>query len=143
MPDNQGCPPCKIIIDGGRLAAAADLLGDVSPSHRPWARYLSSIVRWNTNAITEGIRAGRISSEMIDEAHAWSELQCHRAAAIEGVIGDTTKNRIAEGFWEITPHRLGVWAEEDRLHATKLAGGEYRGAWEISGVDGIRRKPSP
>lgn len=139
------CPACKIIIDGGRLAAAADLLADAYTTDafaRASARYLSGIVRWNTNAITNGIQSGAIAGDLLDEAHAWSELQCHRAAAIEEWAQRLLSvNRELLHDRAINGPKLLKWAEEDRLHATKLTGGEYRGAWQIDGVKGITKRP--
>lgn len=125
------CPACKIIIDGGRLAAAAKKLSG-SPSLSAAATYLSEVVTADTEAIIEGVRSEVFTDDQVDAAHAWSELQCHRAAFIEDVDNSS----------EITSELLTTWATEDRLHATQLAGGEYPndGAWEIDGVKGIRKK---
>lgn len=97
------CPPCKIILDDGGVVVAA-------------ANAYAEMGRAAAQAITAGITHGRLSPEQIDEAHAFSELQCHRAALIR------------------------AWTEELRLHTTKIIGGEYDGGYIVDGVDGIRKK---
>ncbi len=126
------CPACKVVIDGGRFAAAARSVAgraNIPSAVRTAATYLAEIVTANTMGIMEGIRSGALTPEQIDQAHAWSELQCHRAAALEA--GEFPSN-----------HSAGLygWANEDRQHATALAGGEYSGAWEVDGTSGIRKK---
>lgn len=129
------CPACKIILDGGRLAAAARWLALVVGAESPLyaaAFFLADTVAANTEAIIHGIKSGALNSEQIDEAHAWSELQCHRAAHLRD------RSQLIESV--TTPELLAKWAEEDRLHATALAGGEYDGAWIVEDVRGIRQK---
>lgn len=133
MPKPVRCPACKIILDGGRLVAAANDLAnrvELSDPRYAAATYLGEVVRASTDAISSGIEVGTLDPEQIEEAHAWSELQCHRAAFIED------HNQI------ITPDLLYGWANEDRLRATAMFGGEYDGAWIVDGVKGISRKPS-
>lgn len=96
------CPPCKIILDGGVLIAALDVYGTTTGSAR--AAFLCAIDN------------GTFDGASIDQAHALSELWCHRAALLR------------------------QWAEEDRLMATAMIGGEYRGAWSVDGVNGITPK---
>lgn len=67
-------------------------------------------------ALTAHIREGNASGDYQDRAHALSELWCHRAALLR------------------------QWAEEDRLIATEMIGGEYSGAYVIDGVSGIKPK---
>lgn len=135
------CPACKIILDGGRLAAAArGLARKYSNAPDAWhivatAEYLADVVSASMRAVMHGIKSGQITGDQIDEAHAWSELQCHRAAAIESAPEPDEGGESA-----LTPALLIEWAHEDRLHATKLFGGEYHGAWEIDGVKGITKK---
>lgn len=144
MPKPVRCPACKIILDGGRLVASAEriaswlraetILSAEQPDHHKTNRalaasYLAAIVRATTDAIVHGIKSGFLTPEQIDAAHAWSELQCHRAAALES--GE-----------EITGDVLDDWAQEERLRATEMFGGEYEGAWIVDGVKGISRKPS-
>jgi hypothetical protein len=128
----MACPACKIILDGGRFAAAARSVAgrpNIPSVVRTAATYLADVVTANTDAIVFGIRSGALTPEQIDEAHAWSELQCHRAAALEA--GEFPSNH-SSGLY--------AWAHEDRQHATALAGGEYSGAWEVDGTSGIRKK---
>lgn len=128
------CPACKIILDGGRLAAAATMLANRSQGAlHVAATYLADIVRASTSAIEHGIELSQLTAAQIDERHAWSELQCHRAQFIEDNIGRGA----------FTPEDLIAWAHEDRLHATALAGGEYEGEWEVLGTSGIRKKSKP
>lgn len=96
------CPPCKIILDGGIIELATDL----------YAGTTRAIGKAFDHAITTGV----FGPEQIDEAHALSELWCHRAVLLR------------------------KWAEDDRLHATGMLGGEYSGAFAIDGVDGIHIK---
>jgi len=132
------CPPCKIIIDGGRLAAAAIWFASgVSDPDAPSflgdaARYLAAVIKADAEATAMGVRSGRIRAGA-DEAHAWSELNCHRAAMIEDTI-------LNQDYDKLTAELLYRWATEDRLMATKLAGGEYSGAWIVNGVEGISPK---
>lgn len=138
----QDCPPCKIIIDGGRYAGSARWLSEVADADGNWplaraARYLATVVAANEAAITRAIRERVFDPERIDQAHAWSELQCHRAQAIERFIIDSH----APNVLEINFGLLYMWATEDRLHATNLVGGEYHGAWEVNGTEGITKKP--
>jgi hypothetical protein len=130
----MACPACKIILDGGRFAAAARSVAgrtNIQSEVVVEATYLADIVLTTTNAVMHGIRSGALTPEQIDEAHAWSELQCHRAAQLEA-------SRPLETF--DNGRLLRRWATEDRLHATALAGGEYSGAWEVDGTSGIRKK---
>lgn len=130
------CPPCKIIIDGGRFAAAARwAAATMDRSDRAAvaaAIYLAEVVTANENAISSGIHRGIFSEEQIDEAHAWSELQCHRAQLIEDNV---------RGGTFVAASILYQWATEDREHATRLAGGEYHGGWTVNGTEGIEKKP--
>lgn len=96
------CPPCKIILDGGVIGAATSLY--------------SSTAEIISNAFTHAIEIGSFDASDIDQAHALSELWCHRAALLR------------------------QWAEEDRLIATDMLGGEYSGGWRINGVKGIEPK---
>lgn len=96
----SGCPPCKVILDGGVVRTAAE----------SYAGTVASI----SASFGHAIAIGTFDAAQIDEAHALSELWCHRAALLR------------------------KWAEEDRLHATGMIGGEYAGAWMIDGVEGIR-----
>lgn len=98
----EPCPPCKIILDGGVINLATDLY--------------SGTVRAIQESFEHAIRIGTFGPADIDEAHALSELWCHRAALIR------------------------QWAEEDRLYATNMIGGEYSGAFRINGVRGIEPK---
>lgn len=141
----RDCPPCKIIIDGGRFAAAARWLvhhvyrvmaadqseRDIAQEVAAAATYLADVVSANEEAISRGIKMRLFDAERIDQAHAWSELQCHRAQAIEDAI---RAHKI------IPAETLYLWAKEDRLHATMLAGGEYHGGWTVNGTDGITKK---
>lgn len=100
------CPPCKIILDeGGAIPAAAAGLAQMSEAA--------------ARAILHGVEIGSINEEQLDEAHAFSELLCHRAALMR------------------------QWTEEIRTFTTKLIGGEYQGNFIVDGVDGIRRKENP
>lgn len=65
------------------------------------------------NAFAHAIEIGSFDAADVDHAHALSELWCHRAALLR------------------------QWAEEDRLIATEMLGGEYHGGWTIDGVKGI------
>lgn len=139
MPGDGTCDPAcvKIIIDtGGRIAAAADMYADtVGPKHPdyPAARYLANTARADAKALVAGIRSGAIDGEAKDRAHAWSELNCHRAAAIEGWCD-----------YYAHPSRrddLFAWATQDRLTTTSIAGGEYRGRYElVNDTEDIRLK---
>lgn len=126
------CPACKIILDGGRLVAALRMLAEVTTGvRRAAAIFFAGIVEANTRAIQHGIESGKFNDEQIDEAHAWSELQCHRAAFIEDSFDDPGN---------IFPDVLRTWATEDRVRLTKMVGGEYSGAWTVDGTKGISPK---
>jgi hypothetical protein len=140
------CPACKIIIDGGVLAASARLYGRAYTESRAdfredmrgivgAAEYLAAIAEASTEALMQGIRTGKLTSDQIDEAHAMSELSCHRAAWLR----ERAEASASTDFGHDAVRRLREWAEELRLHTTKLIGGEYRGAWTVDGVDAIRR----
>lgn len=140
MPDN-GCVPCKIIIDGRVLSAAARYFGlqTASAAIAASARLLADTADAATEALMYAIRSGTLSPEALDEAHAMSELSCHRAAYLRssaGVPMPPHRPSTSEGAWI---GRFTGWAEELRLHTTKLVGGEYAGAWVIDDVTGIRR----
>jgi len=124
------------------MAASANLLADtVGAGHALYApaRYLAHIAAWGAAAILYGITTDAIGEEQQDEAHAWSELNCHRAAEIRALANSIAQEQaLARDTWR---SRLLTWAEEDRLFSTRLIGGEYSGAWIVDGVQGIRRKP--
>jgi hypothetical protein len=137
------CPPCKIIIDGRVLAGSARLFAaqiaamSGLPKLIAASEYLAAIVDGATEALIHGTRAGLLEPAELDEAHAMSELSCHRAAwlrdaAIQPRMTPTEQDRAAK--------LLVSWAEELRLHSTKLIGGEYHGAWDVNGIVGISRK---
>jgi len=136
------CPPCKIILDGGRYAAAATLFAawiealSGLPTLAASARYLSTIAAGVTDALSFGIRADRLTTEEIDEAHAMSELSCHRAAWLEHAV---TEPRMTPEEQARTAKMIMSWAEELRLNTTRLIGGEYHGAWTVDGIKGITR----
>lgn len=96
----SGCPPCKIILDGGVISASSSLYA-----------HTAEII---TNAFSHAIEIGTFNAAEIDKAHALSELWCHRAALLR------------------------QWAEQDRLTATEMFGGEYRGGWIVDGVVDIK-----
>lgn len=130
------CPPCKIILDKPVLGAAAMLLADTTEDKRiaAAARHLAAIAIASASAIIHGVATNALTTQQIDEAHAWSELECHRAAHIRrSVTGHTDDGPI------LSMPLLMKWAEETRLHTTKLIGGEYRGAWTVLGITGIAR----
>lgn len=141
MPDGQCDPACiKIIIDtGGRLAAAGHLFADhgcgLSAGAAAAGRYLARIAEADARALVTAIKSGHVTKEKLDEAHAWSELNCHRAAEIESWCVGSAMTR-GESLERAT--LLFGWAGEDRIFTTRLAGGgEYSGPWIIDGTKGI------
>ena len=143
MPEHCG-PPCKIIIDGRVLAAAARWFANVHASLRAAALHLAETTEASVAALEHGIRARLINGEELDEAHAWSELECHRASLLRAwASGAVPLSGFRDGERRDPPatnELLATWAEETRLHTTKLLGGEYSGALEVLGVNGIRKK---
>ena len=141
-PFNPGeCPPCKIILDGGRLAAAALMLAEVTTGAvRASALYLAGIARAATEAMIYGVRAGTIKGDALDEAHALSELACHRAQAIEDMVDQALAGTLDGAVYVAATLR--DWATKHRLAHTKLVGGEYHGNFIIDGTAGIARKES-
>lgn len=95
------------------------------------ARYLAHIASSSGEALIYAIDRAVLKPEEIDEAHAMSELSCHRAAFLRD--SDDFRNGAMAGM-------LMKWAEELRLHTTGLVGGEYKGAWVVDGVRGISKK---
>lgn len=143
MPDPNECVPCKIIIDGRVLAGAARYFGlqTASAAVAAASRLLADTADAATEALMFAVRSNSLSPEALDEAHAMSELSCHRAAYLRSsgaVPMPVTRQASGERDWIA---RLNAWAEELRLHTTKLIGGEYKGAWTVDGVTGIKRKP--
>lgn len=138
----EECPPCKIIIDGRALQSSAihfaafTEAGSGLPTLSSAARYLAAIAGGSTEALSFGIKSGALGTETIDEAHAMSELSCHRAAWLRHA---TTEPRMTKEEQGRTANLLMAWAEELRLHATRLIGGEYRGPWKVDGITGISR----
>jgi hypothetical protein len=57
-----------------------------------------------------------LAEEQRDHLRALAELDCHRAAKIR------------------------QWTEESRLERTKIYGGEYKGGYEVVGVDRVAKK---
>lgn len=140
MPEHCG-PPCKVIIDGRILAAAARWLANVHASLRAAALHLAETTEASVAALEHGIRARLITGDELDEAHAWSELECHRAALLRRwASGNKPLTQTSDDLPAASSELLATWAEETRLHTTKLIGGEYSGAWEVLGVNGIRKK---
>lgn len=141
-PRDNECPPCKIIIDGRAIGAAALLFAaryvalSGMPSLIAAAQYLASIADGATAALVYGIKAGALTAETIDEAHAMSELSCHRGAWLRNAA---TMPQMTSEEQARTATLLGAWAEELRLHTTRLIGGEYRGAWKVDGIKGISK----
>lgn len=140
MPNDNGCPPCKIILDGRAISSSARLFAAIYaglsglPSVVAAANYLAEIADGATEALTDGIKSGALSAEAIDEAHAMSELSCHRAAWLRHA---TTMPRMTREEQTRTAALLEAWGEELRLHTTKLIGGEYRGPWKVDGIKSI------
>jgi hypothetical protein len=135
------CAPCKILLDNpGVLAASSRLLANtVGPGHALYAPaiYLAEIASGDAAGIIRAFDTGYIKpgSPEEDEAHAWSELNCHRAALIREWV-DTMQIADAGEVVKV----LREWAEQDRLVSTRLIGGEYHGEWIVNGVEGIERK---
>jgi hypothetical protein len=145
----MSCPGCKVIIDGRVLAAAALTYAEAkeaaggphSANLARLARLLARTADGVTDALEFALRSGAIKpgSPELDEAHAMSELSCHRAAMLR-------ENAAFLGAPDTSPEdrmklfMLRDWAEELRLHATKLFGGEYCGAWTVDGIIGITRR---
>lgn len=134
---SERCPPCKIILDDpGALAASARYFALIASENDEApvelvaaAAYLADIATIVGEVLIRAIDKGVLNAADIDEAHAMSELSCHRAAAL-----------LAMGDEVMEPSKIMQWAEELRLHTTMLVGGEYSGAWEVDGVNGIRKK---
>lgn len=139
------CAPCKIIIDHpGALAGSARLLAAKKKHLAPEANYLATIAEWSAKSLLHGFVHGfegdhEFTPALRDEAHAFAELGCRRAALLRNSAGYPPEGSAPE-FFEPNGQLLVQWAEELRLHTTKLIGGEYQGAWEIDGVTGIRLK---
>ena len=94
-PDEKCDPACqKIIIDTGRIMRRARDLADAAEAH--------------LDAFYRAREAGTVTPKMKDELHAFSELNCHRAAEMLA--------------WSEAIHRMTV----------KMAGGEYDGAFNNS-----------
>lgn len=125
----------------------ADTVGSVHPLYAP-ARYLAAIVTGSAAAILQGVNSGALTPEQIDEAHAWSELNCHRAAEIRGWVDSvaTSGDGLVSPFLNLAGSLnkarglMRSWAEEDRLFTTHLIGGEYEGGWLVHGTSHIERK---
>lgn len=136
---NQHCPKC--IIDDGILAAAARLFaaGCDDPDTTSEALHLADTADAVKAATECALKSGAVTEDQADELHAMSELSCHRAAELRAW---------ARGETSMIPNRgdtdrhvvLQLWAEELRLHTTRLIGGEYTGAWIVDGVTGIRKR---
>lgn len=150
------CPPCKIILDcGGVLPASAQYLADVVGTGSPlWApaRYYAAIgaasERALLHAITTGVLGKPTKAKPVppswEEAHAWAELSCHRAAVLREqasrLLAESRGELIAEGGNAalVTPDSLMAWAEEHRLFATRMIGGEFESdVWTVDGSSGI------
>lgn len=132
----MACGPCKIILDGGGVLPGsanllADTLGHDNPLYAP-ARYLAAVVAGSASALRYAIEHDVLTPAQIDQAHAFSELNCHRAAVIRGWA--------ERGAPSDAGTKLRLWAEQDRIFTTQIIGGEYEGAWEVDGVTGIRQK---
>ena len=80
------------------------------------ARFYSEAADAFNNAFQRAIDNGRDFGDESDELHALSELDCHRAK------------------------QMVEWAEELHERTVRLAGGEYRGGFEVDGIAGIRKK---
>lgn len=138
-PHNQHCPKC--IIDDGILAAAARLFAATCDDRDTTAEAMHlAFTAEAVKAATEcALKSGAVTEEQADELHAMSELSCHRAAELRAwARGEECA--ILEGGETDRHIVLQIWAEELRLHTTGLIGGEYDGAWEVIGVNGIRKK---
>lgn len=142
MPNDNGCPPCKIILDGRAISGSAVMFAaryaalSGLPTLVAAANYLATIAEGATEALVYGIKSGALSAETIDEAHAMSELSCHRAAWLRNAAGMVRMNREEQ---ERTAGLLEAWAEELRIHTTGLIGGEYHGPWKVDGIKGITK----
>lgn len=133
----MACPPCKIILDNRVLAAAGRFVAALMKESAPVvaaATLIAETADAAAHGFTYALLSESLSAEELDEAHAMSELSCHRAAQMRGW---------AVGGWASSgtrTERMISWAEELRTHTTKLFGGEYSGAWEVIGVDRIQKK---
>lgn len=135
------CPPCKVIIDGGTIGGGGRLLARKRPEVAAAAHYLADISEASVRAIMQGVRSGALTPEQIDEAHAWSELECHRAAVIrDSAVREFEAVRVDNKTIIVNEALLMQWAEETRIHTTALIGGEYHGSFEVDGITGIRKR---
>jgi hypothetical protein len=100
MPCDAACQ--KIIIDTERNGRVARFLSDAAQRHLEAARW--------------AMEDETLTPEAKERLHAFSELNCHRAALMV------------------------EWAEEIHRETVALAGGEYSGGFEVDGVKGIRKK---
>lgn len=154
MPDQDPCPPCKIIIDGRVIGSALDALAallvaahdQTSREMRAAAILLAGTVRGAVEAFMYGVSRGRFDAgshtqgSRLDEAHALSELWCHQAKTIREWI-ETENHDDASGGEIVT--KLREWAEYTRVNATRLLGGEYdeeRGGFQIIRDERIEKK---
>lgn len=120
------CPACKIIIDGGRTAASADLLADTvgpdSPIYGP-ARYLANVVRSDVDGVVHAITTNAIAHSHLPEP----DYGCHRATEIRAWVDALRKvrpvsNEIQEAL-DNAPFKLLTWADEDFANATAIIAG--------------------
>jgi hypothetical protein len=129
----------KVLTDGGRFASAAELLaneyGQNHPVYGP-AMYLAGIVRADVAALIHAESDNAVPVEREEELRAWSELDCHRAAALEEWATERNAN---DG---VLRRRLLSWAHEHRLFFTGLFGGEYKGPYKIDVIGGIEKQGS-
>ena len=134
------CPPCKIITDGRRLQAIGLLIAAIAKGGLAHAaRFLAATAAAGVEAVIEGVRLERLDYYKVDEAHALSELQCHRAQLMEESVSEDCESLLPNHA--LTPALLMKWAREDRIRLTKIFGGEYHGGWEVNGTEGITKKP--
>ena len=123
------CIPCKVVIDGGFVAAAADLLaetvGSDHPLHAP-ARYLASVVRADVAGITLGMQIGTI--KLADVPKHWDG--CHRATEIMAWVGAVRRQYAGHALSPNETQRLDAavvqleeWAEDDYQAALAIVAG--------------------
>lgn len=131
---NQHCPKC--VIDDGRLAAAARLFSRRTKDEEASAEalHLADVAEAVGRATECAFRLNLIDEKTGDELHAMSELSCHRAAMLRG----WARGISMAGGW--SPAILAKWADELATHTTALLGGEYHGAFEVVGTEGIRKR---
>lgn len=125
--DPGECPPCKIIIDGGFVRAAARLLASAAGESTTLGRnaiFLADMTESSSTAMLHGLEQGTVPPAAVD----WDG--CHRATeimawveAVERRSDGGTLSEAEQAAIDAAPAKMRSWAIEEFVRVSALVAG--------------------